>query len=59
MDQEPTQNQTAEQELQAAGGLPLTHDKLFREMFKSVDLARSFLKFVLPRAMWRNSTSTT
>lgn len=39
---------TLAEELKAVGGLPLTHDKLFREMFQGVELARSFLRFVLP-----------
>ncbi len=48
MDQETPQNQI-EQELQAFGGLPLTHDKLFREVFQWLELAKAFLRFVLPK----------
>ena len=51
MDQELSQNQTVEQELQSFGGLPLTHDKLFREMFQWLELAKAFLRSVLPVAI--------
>jgi hypothetical protein len=48
MDQELPQDPAIEQELQAAGGLPFTHDKLFREVFQWIELAKSFLRFKLP-----------
>ena len=47
MDQELLQNQTLEQELQEVGG-SLTHDKLFREVFQWLGLAKAFLRLVLP-----------
>ena len=52
MDQESPQNQeqqnqTLQQEIQAIGGLPLTHDKLFREVFQWLGLAKAFLRLVL------------
>jgi len=43
-----TENQTTEQEIQSVGGWPLTHDKLFREVFQWIELAKAFLRFVLP-----------
>ena len=48
MDQESDQNQTAQQEIQSIGGWPLTHDKLFREVFQWIELAKAFLWLVLP-----------
>lgn len=36
-------------ELLELKGKPLTHDKFFEKMFEMEDLARSFLKFVLPK----------
>jgi len=46
MDQELPQNQTLQQELQEIGG-SLTHDKLFREVFQWLGLAKAFLRLVL------------
>jgi predicted transposase YdaD len=48
MDQELPPNRTVRQEMQALGGLPLTHAKLFKEMFQWLGLVRAFLRFVLP-----------
>jgi len=48
MDQESQRNQTEQQEIQSVGGWPLTHDKLFREVFQWIELAKAFLRFVLP-----------
>jgi predicted transposase YdaD len=39
--------QTQQQELQEIGGLPFTHDKLFREVFAWIELAKAFLRIVL------------
>jgi len=52
MTQESPQNQSPEnqalqQELPDIGGLPLTHDKLFREVFQWLGLAKAFLRLVL------------
>jgi predicted transposase/invertase (TIGR01784 family) len=51
MNRESSQNQTIQQELQAVGGLPLTHDKLFREVFQWHELAKAFLRSVLSVAI--------
>lgn len=40
-----------ERELEVVGGLPLTHDKLFREVFQWIELAKAFLKKVLPKVV--------
>jgi len=48
MDQESQQNEIVEQDIQSVGGWPLTHDKLFREVFQWIELARAFLRSVLP-----------
>lgn len=47
MDQESSKYQI-EAELKAFGGMPFTHDKLFREVFQWVELAKAFLRIVLP-----------
>jgi len=47
MDRESPQDQTVQEELQALGGLPLTHDKLFRAVFQWLELAKAFLRLVL------------
>ena len=47
MDQELSLDRTVQQEIQAIGGLPLTHDKLFREVFQWLGLAKAFLRVVL------------
>ena len=46
MDQESHQSRTVQQELQAIGS-SLTHDKLFREVFQWLGLAKAFLRLVL------------
>ena len=47
MDQESLQSRTLQQELEDAGGLPLTHNTFFQEVFQWLGLAKAFLRLVL------------